>query len=111
MIECLSGTTNSIIYIPRYNKIDYYTIENHDTKQIYSGITEIYAYTNNGRIEHNLDFNFEQNVLYTYKSYFKYQDVNYLCYQSLIKVWSDGRMNNYVNDTNSDDNYFITYKD
>ena len=110
MIECLSGTSNTIYYIPRYNKIDYYTIENHNTKQIFSGNTEIYAYTNVGRIEHNLDFNFEQNVLYTYKSYFRYQNNNYLCFQSLIKVWADGRMSNYINDT-SDDNYFIVYED
>lgn len=111
MLQCLSGTSNQIYYISRYNKIDYFTILNHATNQTVSGTTELYAYQNNGRILHNLDYDFEDKQLYTYKAYFKYQDQYYLSFQSLIKTWNDNRMENYVSNIENDDNYFIVYKD
>lgn len=98
MIQIFTGSTNSIYYLSRYNRIDKFELYNHETSIIYSEVVSITAYEEGGKIYHSgITFNFKPNSLYTYKSYYKQNDIYYLANTSLLKTWiEDERIDDYV---------------
>ena len=96
MIEVQSGTTNYISFISRYNQISKWTIQDHNSKIIYSGDTTVIGM--DGKIQlTGFTFQFAKNETYTLKAYYLYDGVYYLASQQLIRTWKDDeRVDNYV---------------
>lgn len=98
MLEVNSGQTNSLTTYNRYNRINKFEIYDHNTKITTSGETSITGYF--GKIIHTgITYSFTENNLYTYTTYFKYDedDQYYLCNQTLVKSWKDDeRVDDYI---------------
>jgi len=97
MIIVYSGQTNNLIYTSRYNAISKYEILDHSTNEIFSGLTNTIGY--NGKINHSgITYQFEQNGLYTYKSYWYDSGTTtyYLSNQTLIRCFIDSVSNTFV---------------
>ncbi len=78
--EIISGTTIDLSYYSRYNNVDKWEILDHNSRIVTSGLTNLTAI--DGKIHHTgLTYNYTENGLYTYKSYFE----NNLSNQSLLK--------------------------
>jgi len=91
----VSGNTNNIIYYTRYTQIDKYEILDHETRIVNSGLTTIVGY--NGKINHTgLTYNFSDNNVYSYKSYYLYEGTYYLAtHQFLQSYANDDRLNQF----------------
>jgi hypothetical protein len=96
MIEVQSGTTNYISFISRYNQISKWTIQDHNSKIIYSGDTTVIGM--DGKIQlTGFTFQFAKNETYTLKAYYLYDGVYYLATHQMIRTWTyDERVDNYV---------------
>lgn len=95
MIIVNSGTSNNLLYYSRYSEINKYEILDHNSKIVFSGLTTILGY--DGKINHTgLTYDFLPNQTYTYKSYFIYDNVEYLANHSYVRSFSDdSRLNDY----------------
>lgn len=82
----ISGSTNTIWYYSRYNRVDKYEIYDHTTKLVSSGLTHFVGY--DGKIEHSgLTYNFNTNNYYTYKAFYTENSgaTYYLANQTLLQ--------------------------
>lgn len=88
MIQINSGIGNLIIYYSRYTEVHKYEILDHDTRIVTSGETYLVGNAG-GKIEHSgMTYDFKPNTLYTYKSYYKENDIYYLATQQLLQTWT-----------------------
>lgn len=84
MITVKSGTTNTLTFLDKYNQIDYYEIRNQSTNEIYSGTTMING--DGGKIIFSgLTYNFEKNNLYTFQSFYDFENIHYLGSTHILK--------------------------
>lgn len=83
-----TGTTLS--YYVRYNHIDKYELLDHNSNIINSGLTTLT--TSNGKIQHNITYNFSKNTILTYRSYYLIDGIYYLANQTLIQNTTDDRV-------------------
>jgi len=97
MIIVDNSGLNRIVYYSRYNQIDKYEIYDHSSNITTSGLTTLVGY--NGKIDHSgITYQFVQDRIYTYKSYWFYDGKYYLSNQSMMRCFADdSRLNeNYV---------------
>lgn len=86
----ITGTTlTAVTYYTRFLHVDKYEILDHNSRVLFSGLTNLDAVNN--KITHNLTYNFKRNLIYTYKSYYLDGDVYKLANQSLIKISTNDR--------------------
>lgn len=107
MILVNTGTTNYISFISRYNDISKYEIIDHNSKIVYSGTTSSVGM--DGKIQlTGITFNFKPFETYTLKAYYLYDSIYYLATQQIIRTWTDdARMNNYVKEVKSKNQFKI----
>lgn len=86
----INSDTTSIQYYSRYNTVDSYTIQDHSSRIVFSGVTNLVAV--NGKITHSgLTHTFIADDIYTYKAFYQ----GNLSNQTLIEWVSDTRTENY----------------
>lgn len=89
----VSGSTNNIEYYSRYNTINYYEILDHWSRIVFSGNTNITAI--NGIVYHTgITYEFIDNNIYTYNSYYIENDIKYLANQSMLQSYNEYVVNN-----------------
>ena len=82
--------TNQIEYFSRYDNVDSYVITDHNSRIVYSGLTNLIAI--NGKITHTgLTYQFYPPDIYTYKSFYQGNLAN----QTMVTWVNDGRSDNY----------------
>jgi len=86
MITVFNGD-NSLTYYTRQTQIDKYEILDHASRIVSSGITHIVGY--DGKINHTgLTYDFQNNTIFTYKSYYLYEGNYYLAAHLLLQSFS-----------------------
>ena len=87
MIIVDSGNTN-ILYFSRFSQVDKWEILDHNSRVVDSGLTTIVGY--NGKINHTgITYQFEPNNVFTYKSYYIYNNIPYLANHSFIQSYDN----------------------
>lgn len=88
-----ANNITTVEYFSRYDTINSWTLQDHSSRIVLSGLTTLTAV--NGKIIHNINYVLEPNFIYTYKAFF---DEN-LSSQILVKFLTNERESNYTSPT------------